>query len=792
METKPMNTTALFAFATSIVALTSASALGQCPAWQEGPLGPLPVGVLDNPQGLDNPTVTSAVAWDHDGNAATANWLVMGGTFVSAGGTAVQNVVAWDGVQFQTLGTGLFVFDLVNQAVTSLLVYEGTLYATGQFGLRQFNGTDWVHPSPVQMLEACRAVARYSNSVVVATQAGQIRFWNPAAGEWTVIGEVTEGSTINDLLWHEGVLYACGTFTDVNGVPTSGIAKWNFMGWSAVGSGLAHSGSLMTGQDMCIDPVTGDVWVVGRFDNAGGLPASGAARWSGTSWVEAPVNPSFTSGLNECAATALPDRRLVVARLSSTVNDPIEKVWSFDGRAWHALPGNFDGLVECVGVSDPSFGVSGDEAIVIGGKFTEIDGAVVNSVVREGDAGSWEIFRQPIEARAIDAAGEWTFGGGDFTLLTPQGKLTRIVRWDGSAILPLAGPSGEGANDRVRAICARTVRGAIEVFVGGDFTQAGGVAANRVAKFTLPDGATTGTWSAMASGFNDRVLTIAEHNGEIYAGGDFTASGISPRAHIARWNGSTWVAVGSGLMSGLNGTVRALASFNGQLHATGEFTGTGIGGTFGGIARWTGSTWQQLTSNALLGSGRSLTVDGATLVVGGSLVAAGGVPGTGGIARWNGTVWSSIGGGLIGNVDALASAGGSLWAGGNFLFDGDPNATLARFTNGAWEMPGGLERPNLTVNALLATADDVQVLGRFMDIGEAPTLPLATWSILSLSEPCCDGDVDGSGAVDAADLGSLLGLWGPVPPGTTADVNGDLVVNGADLAAMLGGWGGCP
>jgi len=54
----------------------------------------------------------------------------------------------------------------------------------------------------------------------------------------------------------------------------------------------------------------------------------------------------------------------------------------------------------------------------------------------------------------------------------------------------------------------------------------------------------------------------------------------------------------------------------------------------------------------------------------------------------------------------------------------------------------------------------------------------------------CTGDLDGSGVVDGADLGGLLGAWGP--PGSPADLDGDGTVGGADLGMMLGNWGTCP
>jgi hypothetical protein len=52
----------------------------------------------------------------------------------------------------------------------------------------------------------------------------------------------------------------------------------------------------------------------------------------------------------------------------------------------------------------------------------------------------------------------------------------------------------------------------------------------------------------------------------------------------------------------------------------------------------------------------------------------------------------------------------------------------------------------------------------------------------------CEGDLDGSGTVDGADLGLLLGAWGG--PGA-ADLDGSGTVDGADLGLLLGAWGPC-
>lgn len=57
---------------------------------------------------------------------------------------------------------------------------------------------------------------------------------------------------------------------------------------------------------------------------------------------------------------------------------------------------------------------------------------------------------------------------------------------------------------------------------------------------------------------------------------------------------------------------------------------------------------------------------------------------------------------------------------------------------------------------------------------------------------CCIGNLNGDGAVDGADLGILLNLWGTCPAPCPADLNRDGLVDGADLGALLAGWGPCP
>ena len=83
--------------------------------------------------------------------------------------------------------------------------------------------------------------------------------------------------------------------------------------------------------------------------------------------------------------------------------------------------------------------------------------------------------------------------------------------------------------------------------MGGDFTAIGTALANHIAKWN------GSAWSALGSGMNDYgcVYALAVSGSDLYAGGDFTTAGGSEANYIAKWNGSAWSALGSGMDSGV-------------------------------------------------------------------------------------------------------------------------------------------------------------------------------------------------------------------------------------------------
>ena len=218
---------------------------------------------------------------------------------------------------------------------------------------------------------------------------------------------------------------------------------------------------------------------------------------------------------------------------------------------------------------------------------------------------------------------------------------------------------------------ALVVDGAGNLYVGGAFTVAGSVAASHVAKW---DGS---SWSALGTGVNSTVFSLVlDGAGNLYAGGNFIAAGYVLLNHVAKWDGSSWSALGSGVNRSNVHTL--VLDGAGNLYAGGYFTAAGAV-TANLVAKWDGSSWSALDSGMNPGGGvTALAVDDAgNLYAGGSFQFAGGVMADD-IAKWNGSSWSALGSGTTGygaQVDALALDGaGNLYVGGYFNTAGGKSA----------------------------------------------------------------------------------------------------------------------
>ncbi|MCA8952343.1 MAG: hypothetical protein KDE27_22730 [Planctomycetes bacterium] len=264
-------------------------------------------------------------------------------------------------------------------------------------------------------------------------------------------------------------------------------------------------------------------------------------------------------------------------------------------------------------------------------------------------------------------------------------RLEHIARFDGVRWYAL----GTGVSGPVRA--SLEFQG--DLYVGGEFTYAGGQPAGFVARW---DGS---AWHPVGAGFDGPVWAFCEHQGALYAAGEFGNSGATATAGIARWNGAAWQPVGGGMQWGLGvyHVGHALVSDGQDLYVGGSFDRIG-NVPASHVARWDGSAWHALgtgINNYGFGFVRALALHQGVLYVGGGFGQAGGVAADN-IAAWDGTNWSQVGAGVQGTIYGaivwdLDVFNGELYVGGSFLLSGSTTLQrVARWDDTALQPIGGV------------------------------------------------------------------------------------------------------
>ena len=284
-----------------------------------------------------------------------------------------------------------------------------------------------------------------------------------------------------------------------------------------------------------------------------------------------------------------------------------------------------------------------------------------------------------------------------------------------------------GLNDGVYALAWDGTN----LYAGGAFTMAGSVTANHIAKW---DGT---TWSALGTGMSADVYALALNGTDLYAGGLFTKAGEVTANHIARWDGTSWRALGTGT----DGAVRAMVWGGTNLYAGGQFAMAG-GTVVYAIAKWDGTAW------SALGTGMNYRVyalawDGTNLYAGGLFSTAGGVAANS-IAKWDGSVWSALGTGLNNAVNALTWDGDNLYAGGDFTSAGGIGAHhVVKWDGAAWsEVGAGINDP---VQALSWNGANLYAASKFSAADGSTASHITRWNGTTWSAM----GIDLNGPVDA-------------------------------------------
>lgn len=334
--------------------------------------------------------------------------------------------------------------------------------------------------------------------------------------------------------------------------------------------------------------------------------------------------------------------------------------------------------------------------------------------------------------------------GGAFTNAGGVSGASRLARWN---------PTSEAWESVVAGIdepvYALVFDANGDLYVGGDFSNLGGPSGDRIVKITDLSGTpTVNNLGTGITGMLEGVKSIAvSPNGDVYIGGSFSSvGGVTNTVGVAKWNGTTW----SALATGISGICYDLKfAPNGDLYIGGDFTNVTPESDGDYICYWDGTRFNKVGTVELNNLVYTLAFSEAGwLYVGGTFTNAGGIASADYIAKWTGSKWEPLGTGTNNTVynitvsDPNQSANGNLSGGMTVgkvyvsgLFTTAGGMTLpdrvAVWSNGAWQ-PLDINLPGTaSVRSILPASDgSLYVGGDFTTAGTAGT-PKATCGIVS-------------------------------------------------------------
>ena len=308
----------------------------------------------------------------------------------------------------------------------------------------------------------------------------------------------------------------------------------------------------------------------------------------------------------------------------------------------------------------------------------------------------------PVLALAVfdDGSGPALYAGGRF-LAAAGHRVNNVAKWDGIAWSALGVAPNQGVavevGEEVRALAVFNDGTGDALYVGGRFETAGGVTVNNIAKW---DGS---SWSALGSpaqpGVDGSVWALAVYDDgsgpALYVGGQFCQVDGSQVKGIARWeSGGSWSSLVGPGQTGLSAcSVRSLEVWNdgaGEAIFVGGRFGEADGMTVNNLVRWDG-LWSPLSDSSLTGVEWAVY---ATTVYddggGAKLYATNGAD----IQRWDGTEWSLLDPTVDGSIISMAvhddGSGASLFVGGEFTTIGGVEANHVAVWDGeTWSALSG-------------------------------------------------------------------------------------------------------
>ncbi|MBU1095161.1 MAG: T9SS type A sorting domain-containing protein [Bacteroidetes bacterium] len=646
--------------------------------------------------------------------------LYIGGQFSVVGGTVANNIAKWDGSQWSSIGVGAG--NGVDFSVEALAFADGKLFVGGSFSragnlktnsVAYWDGSDWhslgegdtngvrtisdfgngetlIHSGHVHTLSLYKdflMIGGLFHLVGEKNRTSGIAGWNIKTNKWeTFNGGVTNADSFDKLSYgyafatNGNDLYVGGKFDSAGGVPARGIARWDGNGWYSLGEGVNERVF-----DIEFDH-SGNLYACGFFNSAGSKKASGIAMWNGAEWF--PLgDDSFVedeSYLPNLKNICITDNRVYVGGYFEKVGSKKASslaIWT--GDEWFLPSDSLQALVRSFTGSINAIQKINDK-IYIGGNFARVNNTIAGNLA------------------VLDIN---TF------------KLERII--DNSQLL--------GITDGFVGVIENAGE---EFYIGGDFAYAGDVKVNNIAKWNGSN------WESLGSGYYNgiegNVYSILVDGTDVYVGGRFRWAGQTESNGIAKWDGNQWSPLGLGVTGVPGASVFSIIKIGEFLYAGGLFAFVGdlTNGYIpaNSIARYNLNTglWEALDIGVEIiddypGIVNVLEFDGNTIYVGGRFDYARKIP-THNIAVYTDGKWDSFGttedNGVYGTVFDIKVIDKEVYVGGRFIRPGTDNSTsFIKWDGNIWkDIAGGVSASDgYTVVTSIQSYEDQLIVGGLFD-----------------------------------------------------------------------------
>ena len=693
--------------------------------------------------------------------------LIAAGTFTQAGGSSVANIAKWNGGQWLPLGAGIGgVVNSVAQLPSGDLVVGGDFATAGGAparNLARWDGNAW-HPvgtgadAPVMAMAVGPDGTLYVGGPfwsVDGVPAAHIASWR--AGVWAEIGGGVPAYGVLSMCIMPGGDLVIG-YSNL-------VARWNGLSWSDLQVPMGHVvGAVRPG-------LAGEIWC-GTSGALAQLLRWQAGVWTGCVRVLLPFG-----GASIATVLPLPGGDVLVGG-SFTGRAPygpqtpwgqvprigaLHRVLRWDGQQAHAIGAGFDAPVRGL-----ARGLGDD--ILACGRFEAAGGDERRGVAR-WTAGVWE----------------WA-GATPSTIFGPTavpGEGAHAIAPLGNGAVVVAGrflsSYGSGYSVHQAAlITASTTTKHIPGFAPSFLTDLIGSAVMRRDDGELLVGADAGIYSVSPTGTFVSTSIVGCKDLCSTANADLL---IARQNAVSVGSGSTWTQIGPSFsFGGFGSYLFCVRSTRYGPVVGGMFDAVGTTAVRG-IARWDGTAWRPLGSGVDGLVHAIVELPNGDLLVGGEFATAGGVPAAN-LARWNGSSWSPIaGGGTDGPVEALQLAGdGTVWVGGDFTRAGSEAcghiarlatpcvAAAVSFGTGC-SGSGGIGRLQATSLPWLGAdfrsrADGLPSLGLAVVVNGLSTWTLPLSSVLPIGLPGCELRATPDVLDVALAVGGTAALRLPLPSST--------------------------